>query len=120
MVSELFLINSNTYINNIPRTLCELPIIEKFRISNNWKNGRYKEVVLLKEQKKCGPWLLLDENFLWLGSGNTITAYERHKNRIRTQNPRYKIVNSRQGDFSRFSYNNSYIIVGDWYDIFVV
>lgn len=53
-------------------------MLEKIRISLNWKAGRYKEKYLYKERRKCMPWLSLDKDRVWISREKFVKCYKRN------------------------------------------
>ncbi|GLV33306.1 uncharacterized protein CBL_12082 [Carabus blaptoides fortunei] len=95
------------------RSLILLDPFEKWRISHNWKTGRYKTITLLKQDKKFMPWLVLDNTFLWLSQGIHIKAYKRTSNRgVAVRVPHYILSDGNQNDIVKFSCKDNYIISG--------
>lgn len=106
------LINSIIY-----RTLNLLTAYEKWRVSHNWKIGKYVEKSYLYEKERFIPWLVLTKDHVWLSRGRYIKAYRRRKGGIDVRNPECVLTGSTNSDICKFAYKNNCIVAGQWYKI---
>ncbi|CAJ0929083.1 unnamed protein product [Ranitomeya imitator] len=84
-----------------------IPVKERVRVSQNWKNGRCRRDVLLKWKCNLMPWLQLDGNVLYFTQAEEIRAHQLHTNGGRLH--KRPFFNE---DVCRFVISDSHIISG--------
>lgn len=75
--------------------------VEKCWQSVRWKTGRYREIVLLRHNKRFIPWLHMERDTLWYSQGDTILRFYRSANG-RVQDRCVLALNGLAGDVCHF------------------
>lgn len=86
---------------------------EKWRISYNWKIGRFKKSLLLKQNVKYIPWLCLNKDLLWISEGLWVKAYRRTRNQsLSVAMPEFTLRGDSDQDVSKFLHKNGLLLCG--------
>ncbi|NP_001091296.1 F-box and WD repeat domain containing 4 L homeolog precursor [Xenopus laevis] len=89
-----------------------IPVKERVRVSQNWKNGRCRRNILLKWKRNLMPWIHLDGNILYLSQAEKITAHKLCSNSNGVHRQPFAVFLNHREDVCRFVLNNSHIISG--------
>ncbi|KAF5299508.1 hypothetical protein FQR65_LT01091 [Abscondita terminalis] len=90
-----------------------LTLREKYRISGNWKDAVYKEIVLVRESKRYIPHFILTKENIWLSKGSQIHIYKRRKKNYLDVNNGIKSIHLPQSsDISKFNVKKNCMISG--------
>ncbi|XP_071443152.1 F-box/WD repeat-containing protein 4 isoform X3 [Hetaerina americana] len=100
------------------RSLTTLSLKEKCRIYYNWKNGKYKENIYLRQRVKYMPKLVLERRILWISRGKSILAYKRGQDHCLSRRPEI-VLEGRQEDVCHFVKYENLIISGERYGALV-
>lgn len=84
-------------------------MLDKIRISHNWKAGRYKERTLYRERRKCMPWLSLEKDRIWISREKHIKCYKRGDGRGKTL---YSLCVKGNVDICKFVYKQNCLLTG--------
>lgn len=98
------------------RCAFQLSMLEKIRISQNWRVGRYLEKSLLFVSTKYLPRMCVDDKFLWYSRGPKVHCFERTKNRgnkhINVNKPKAVIQGGSNADVGSFQVKNDFLVSG--------
>ncbi|XP_046386000.1 F-box/WD repeat-containing protein 4 [Ischnura elegans] len=100
------------------RSLTTLSLKEKCRIYYNWKNGKYKENIYLRQREKYMPKLVLEKGILWISRGSSILAYKRDKDYCLSRRP-IVVLEGQREDVCHFVKCGNVIISGERYGALV-
>ncbi|XP_063817953.1 F-box/WD repeat-containing protein 4 isoform X2 [Pseudophryne corroboree] len=89
-----------------------IPVKERVRVSQNWKNGCCRRDTLLKWKRNLMPWLQVDGNLLYLTQAEEIRAYQLRPDGNGLHMRPYAVFLGHQEDVCRFVVTNSHIISG--------
>lgn len=94
------------------RSLQILSLKEKCRIFCNWKNGKYKENIYLRQKVKYMPKLIMESRLLWISRGKCIQAYKRGSDQCLGRRPEVLLEGQRE-DVCHFVKNENLIVSGE-------
>uniref|UniRef100_A0A3B4UXK4 F-box and WD repeat domain containing 4 n=1 Tax=Seriola dumerili TaxID=41447 RepID=A0A3B4UXK4_SERDU len=89
-----------------------IPLKERVKIAQNWRDGVCKRAILLKWKTKLLPWLQLDGDVLFLSQAADIGAYHLRQDSGRLQRNPFEIYSGHNGDVCHFVLTDSHLISG--------
>ncbi|XP_066457052.1 F-box/WD repeat-containing protein 4 isoform X2 [Eleutherodactylus coqui] len=89
-----------------------IPVKERVRVSQNWKNGRCRRDILLKWKRNLMPWLQVDGDVLYFTQAEEIRAHQLHGHRHGLHKRPFAVFLGHQEDVCRFVITDSHIISG--------
>ncbi|XP_068111768.1 F-box/WD repeat-containing protein 4 [Hyperolius riggenbachi] len=93
-------------------TISGIPVKERVRVSQNWKNGCCQRHTLLKWKRNLMPWLQVDGDLLYLTQAEEIRAYQLRPSGSGLHRRPYTVFMGHQEDVCHFVVTNSHIISG--------
>lgn len=106
---DLILITNQLQSSMRNRCLEFFNLQNKHRISQNWRNGVYREFTLTREKRKYIPYLILRKEGVWLSKANQIHLYKRNKRSI-TSSTLIEVPN--KSDICKFAVQQNYVVCG--------
>ncbi|KAM9327223.1 F-box/WD repeat-containing protein 4 [Gastrophryne carolinensis] len=89
-----------------------VPVKERVRVSQNWKNGRCHRQTLLKWKRNLMPWLQVDGDLLYLTQAEEIRVYQMRPDGGALHRRPYAVFLGHQEDVCRFVVTDSHLISG--------
>ncbi|KAK4882803.1 hypothetical protein RN001_006122 [Aquatica leii] len=110
------LLCTNQILKSMRNRSCQLlSLKEKYRISGNWRDGLYKENVIIREGRTHIPHFILTKENMWYSKGNKIFIYKRNnKNYIDTKNNVQVIRAAKKSEICYFQVKKNCLISGHW------
>ncbi|KAG8551531.1 hypothetical protein GDO81_004148 [Engystomops pustulosus] len=89
-----------------------IPVKERVRVSQNWKNGRCRRDILLKWKRNLMPWLQVDGDVLYFTQAEEIRAHQLRSDGGGLHKRPFAVFLGHQEDVCRFVITDSHIISG--------
>lgn len=88
-------------------------MIDKIRISINWKTGRFKRTCVYNKKKKCMPRLTLQNDCIWISRRKYIECLKRSNLKSTAITT---LCAENEADVCNFVYKQNYVISGLVYE----
>lgn len=85
---------------------------EKYRISNNWKIGRYSEDYVYLS-KYFIPQFHLERNYIWFGVRDCIRCYQRRGSRIYMDKVKHNLRSFTDQEICKFVVKNDIVVTAN-------
>ncbi|XP_042315470.1 F-box/WD repeat-containing protein 4 isoform X2 [Sceloporus undulatus] len=92
--------------------LAGVPVKDRVKVSQNWRNGRCRRIPLLKWKCNLMPWMQLDGDYLYLSQADEIQVYWLHPKGTSLQRCPEAVFSRHQEDVCRFVLANGHIVSG--------
>uniref|UniRef100_A0A8D0E9P8 F-box and WD repeat domain containing 4 n=1 Tax=Salvator merianae TaxID=96440 RepID=A0A8D0E9P8_SALMN len=89
-----------------------VPVKERVKVSQNWRKGRCRRILLLRWKCNLMPWIQLDDDYLYLSQAEDIQVYWLHPNGTSVQRCPQAVFSGHQEDVCRFVLANGHIVSG--------